>query len=224
MTDSLIRPEMFTLPSLTKKIVLFFNLRHFMLFHRIVDGSRIKSFGPAKRFQWENDSEKVTALGGMIGSPLAVLVSEMAMASGAEVIFSYGSAGSVGEEPLEIGELISPLKGYDETGICNDYKAPQPIQKFTSFFDVKSCEAITSVNSFFRLTRSNIERYQKSNIQLIDMEAAPLNWVINRLGNRYHPLFVISDRVTAGLEWENGGDSDGFQTGFELGLNLLGGI
>ncbi len=56
------------------------------------------------------------------------------------------------------------------------------------------------------------------------MEAVPLNWVINRLGNRYHPLFAVSDRVTAGLEWENGGDSDGFQTGFELGLDLLAGI
>lgn len=212
---------MFTLPGLTKKTVLFFNLRHFMLFHRKVNGSKIKSFGPAKRFQWENDSKKITALGGMIGAPLAVLVSEMAMASGAEVIYSYGSAGSVGAEPLEIGQLIFPLKGYDETGICNDYKAPEPIQKFASHFDVQSCEAITSVNSFFRLTKSNIDRYRKSNIQLIDMEAAPLNWVVNRLGNRYHPLFVVSDRVTSALEWENGGDSDGFKTGFELGLNLL---
>ncbi len=224
MTDSLIRPDMFVLPRLTKEIVLFFNLRHFMLFHHRVNGSKIKSFGPAKRFQWENNSRKVTTLGGMIGAPLAVLVSEMAMASGAEVIYSYGSAGSVAEEPLEIGELISPLKGYDETGICNDYKAPQPIQKFISFFDVQSCEAITSVNSFFRLTRSNIDRYRKSKIQLIDMEAAPLNWVINRLGNRYHPLFVVSDRVTPDLKWENGGDSDRFQTGFELGLDLLAGI
>jgi len=215
---------MFTLPRLTEEIVLFFNMQHFMRFHQRVNGSKIKSFGPAKRFQWESDSKKVTALGGMIGAPLAVLISEMAMASGAEVIYSYGSAGSVAEEPLEIGELIFPLRGYDETGICNDYEAPEPIQTFTSFFNVRSCEAINSVNSFFRLTGSNIDRYRSSKIQLIDMEAAPLNWVINRLGNKYHPLLVVSDRVTPALEWENGGDTDGFKTGFELGLELLTGI
>ncbi|MBT4092197.1 MAG: hypothetical protein HOE30_27220 [Deltaproteobacteria bacterium] len=224
MTDSIIQPDMFKLPGLTKEIVLFFNLQHFMFFHRRVIGSKIKSFGPAKRFHWENGPKKITALGGMIGAPLAVLIAEFAMASGAEVIYSFGSAGSTGEEQLEIGELISPLNGYDETGICADYEASNPVQKFTPYFDVKTCHAITSVNSFFRLTRPNINRYRASQIQLIEMEASPLNCVINRLGNRYHPLFVISDRVTPALEWENGGDTDEFKSGFELGLDLLTGI
>lgn len=224
MTESIIQPEMFALPELTKEIVLIFNFHHFKIFHRRVDGSKIKSFGPVRQFHWENGSKKVTALGGMIGAPLAVLVTEIAMVSGAEVIYSFGSAGSTGEAPLEIGELITPENGYDETGICSDYEALSPIQNFNPYFDVKSCQAINSVNSFFRLTRLNIKRYRKLKIQLIDMEASPLNCVINRLGNRYHPLFVISDRVTPDLKWENGGQSDQFKTGFELGLDLIASI
>jgi purine-nucleoside phosphorylase len=221
MTESIIQPQMFKLPGLTRDIVLFFNLQHFMTFHKRVNGTAIKSFGPAKRFQWQNGHRTLTALGGMIGAPLTILIIEMAMASGAETIYSYGSAGSTGAETLTIGELVTPENGYDETGICRDYGNSEPFQPIVPYFSVRTCRAITSVNSFFRLAPENVERYRKSGIQLIDMEAAPLNCVINKLGKTFRPLFVVSDRVSTTMEWENGGNSDSFKEGFESGLNLI---
>ncbi|MFH2132150.1 MAG: hypothetical protein ABIK68_17365 [bacterium] len=221
MTDSIIRPEMFNLPGLTKEVVLFFNLQHFWNFHRRVNGTKIKSYGPAKRFQWENGSKTATALGGMIGAALAVLIAELAVSSGAEVFYSFGTAGSTGEETLEIGELVFPLTGYDETGICRDYNITSPSLEFTPYFQVRPCRAICSVNSFFRLTPSKVSQYRESKIQLVDMEASPLNCVITGLGMRYHPLFIVSDKVTPDLKWVNGGEKTGFNKGFELGLDLL---
>lgn len=221
MNESVIQPGMFKLPGLTKEIIIFFNLQHFMMFHKRVDGSRIKSFGPARRYQWEGRSGLMTALGGMIGAPLAVMIAEMAMVSGTEKIYAFGSAGSTGAEKFKIGEAVVPGITYDETGICRDYEQPESYQPLSSFFDVRRCRAIVSVNSFFRLTRPNLERYRTSNIQLIDMEAAPLNCVLNQRNKRFQPLFVVSDQVSDSLEWQNGGGSDAFRQGLEIGLDLM---
>ena len=221
MTESVIRPEMFKLPGLTREVVIFFNLGYFKLFHKRVNGSKIKNFGPARRFQWEGRSSKITALGGMIGAPLAALIVELAMASGAKVIYSYGSAGSVGDETNSIGDLVVPEIGFDETGICNDYSDKRPHQVFSPCFSVQTCRAITSVNSFFRLTRQNIRRYRESDIQLIDMEAAPLHSITTLQGNSFHPLFVVSDRVSPSFEWENGSDRKTFKQGLESGMEMI---
>lgn len=221
MTESIIQPKMFKLPPLDQTVVLFFNLQHFRMFHNRVSGSKIKSFGPARRFQWKGKEGNITALGGMIGAPLAVMIAELALSSGAEKLYAFGSAGSTSDETVTIGELVVPERGYDETGICRDYMDTSDFQRLQSQFDVQRCRAITSVNSFFRLTRQNIERYRKESIQLIDMETTPLHCAITKHNKSFYPLFVISDQVSADFKWENGGAQKLFKQGIEAGLDLL---
>ena len=56
---------------------------------------------------------------------------------------------------------------------------------------------------------------------MIDMEAAPLNYVISSLEGNYTPLFIVSDSVDPNFNWINGTQDDIFQEGLEKGLALL---
>lgn len=218
---SLIQPEMFDLPELTQTVLLFFNLGHFKRFHARVDGGGIRNFGPARQFQYNGATAEITVLGGMIGAPLAAIVTEMALAAGAETIYAFGSAGSTGRTALVPGELVIPQIGYDETGMCRDYEDRSDFQTIKPCFDVRPCRAIVTVNSFFRLTPLKVESYRKANIELIDMEAAPLNCIVTRRNKCFSPLFFISDRVSDDYRWENASRSEAAQAGLNAGLDLL---
>ncbi|MCP4752458.1 MAG: nucleoside phosphorylase [Proteobacteria bacterium] len=221
MIEPIIKPSMFNLPKLTEKIILFFSLRHFYLFRELVGGSKVKSFGPSKRFTWELNKVPVTAVGGMIGAPLAAIAVENAAASGGRRFFSFGSAGWIGENEREIGELTIPENGMDETGISENYGSDTIFTSFDRRHDVTPCSGIVSVNSFYRLTVEKVKAYRSRQVELIDMEASPLNYVVSCLDGTYCPLFIISDRVESGFQWQNGSESAAFERGLEKGLKLL---
>ncbi len=221
MAEILINPSMFKLPTLEKNGILFFILQHFYMFHKLVGGSKIKSYGPAKRFWFEKDGKKITVLGGMIGAPLAVIIAENAMASGMKTLKSFGTAGWVGSEDRAIGSLVNPVKGKDETGMIKDYAGQSNNTTFDCRPEISVCKNIVTVNSFFRLTVDKVKQYRKEQIEIIDMEAVPLNHVVTCSGRTYQPLFVISDKVDKDFNWKNGSKSDQFFKGLEEGLNLL---
>jgi len=221
MDKAIIHPSVFKLPPLEKSGILFFILQHFYMFHNLVNGSKIKSYGPAKRFSFEKDGRKISVLGGMIGAPLAVIVVEIAMASGMKHFRSFGTTGWVSDKKQTIGALVNPAKGKDETGMIKDYGGQSDYTTFECRPGVTVCENIVTVNSFFRLTNNKIGQYRKQQIEIIDMEAVPLNHVILNSGGTYQPLFVVSDRVDEEFKWENGSRSDQFLSGLNEGLNLL---
>ncbi len=212
---------MFKLPTVQQDGILFFILQHFYMFHKLVNGSKIKSYGPAKKFTFEKNDRKTTVLGGMIGAPLAVLIAENAMASGMKHLKSFGTAGWLSDKNQEIGTLVNPKKGKDETGMVKDYAGQSDYTTFECRPGITTCTGIVSVNSFFRLTINKVKQYQEQQIEAIDMEAVPLNHVISCYGGTYQPLFVISDKVSKDFEWENGSRSDQFLKGLEEGLNIL---
>ena len=221
MSKRIICPTMFNLPKLREKITLFFNLRHFHLFHELVEGTKVKGFGPSRRFHWESNGIRCTALGGMIGAPLAILTLENAVAAGGKYFNSFGSAGWISSNECKFGELIVPKIGVDETGISEDYEASTVLSVFDCCPGIAVCEKIVSVNSFYRLTIEKVTKYRAEKIELIDMESVPLNHVISYLGGRYLPLFVISDKVGEKFVWQDGSKDKSFHQGVEKGLKLL---
>ncbi len=221
MSKSIIRPSMFQLPKLSEKIVLFFSLPHFYMFHEMVKGSKIRSFGPSKRFFWKRSGVETTILGGTIGAALAVITVENAVAAGGRHFSSFGSAGWVGENQREIGELIIPNTGIDETGIGRDYGAENATTSFNCRHGVSTCAGIVSVNSFYRLTIEKVITYRARQTELIDMEASPLNHVISHLGGEYFPLFIVSDQVGTDFKWQNGFGSEQFKQGLKKGMSLM---
>jgi hypothetical protein len=221
MSLSIIQPGKLGFPEVSDTLLLFFNLRHFHIFRELVKGGRIRSFGPSKRFQWERVSGPVTVLGGMIGAPLAVLIAEAACAAGGRRFYSFGTTGWIGTEIRDIGTLIVPEKGCDETGMIKDYGGSHQEVMFDRYWDTAMVSGIVSVNSFFRLTPSNIDRYRRRNLALIDMEAVPLQFVLNSLGSWYSPLLLISDKVEGNDHWVYDPRSRALAAGLEKGLNLL---
>lgn len=221
MTQSLIRPEHFTLPKLNENAFLFFIQHHLFLFHDLVQGGKIKSYGPAKRFDFSCQGKDCTALGGFIGAPLAVIIIENAIHSGAKYIKGFGTAGCVGSHSIEIGEIHRPAEAVDETGMIRDYGGNESTTKLSYSKHQPSCRRIVTVNSFYRLTEKKLEHYKAQNIELIDMEAAPLDFVCRSKGVEYEPLFVVSDKINPDHTWQYETKSSRLMAGIETGLKQL---
>lgn len=220
-SSSIIQPGYFKLPRLEKEVYLFFILNHFYQFHDMVKGANVSSFGPAKRFDFEKNGQQCSALGGFIGAPLAVIIVENAMVSGATTFYSFGTAGSIGNAAIEIGEQHLPQKGYDRTGMILDYGGEKPETDFQLDESRFTCNAIVSVNSFYRLTPERLEEYRSNKIDLIDMEAAPLNYVIQSKGATFYPTFIVSDKVNDEYKWHYEKNTSRFKSAIENGLASL---
>ncbi len=218
---AIINPGDFRLVPLESNVILFFILRHFYMFHEMVKGSKIKSYGPAKRFSFAHEQGNFSVLGGFIGAPLAALILENAIASGGKHFQSFGTCGWIGEEAVELGSLHIPASGMDKTGMMADYGAEKPITEFHYPDKNPTCRKIVSVNSFYRLTHDNLHNYRENQADLIDMEAAPLNYITLFRGGNYQPLFVVSDYVDPTLKWVEGTKTNSFLNGLERGLNRI---
>ncbi len=248
MNDFLTTPKISHLPELPKKAVLFFNLNHLFMFRELVGGSKIKSFGPSRRFGFRKNGETISVLGGMIGAPLAAITVEHALAAGSERFFSFGSAGWIGKEQRKIGELVAPEKGFDDTGMTRDYGGAERLSSFAppdignttlnavnEYARFRQFERTTqnagneyarsrqvvSINSFYALTKRKIENYREREIDLIDMESAPLNFIVKLRGGSLTPLFAIADLIDENFQWRNGDDTKEFDSGIEAGLEIL---
>lgn len=218
----LVSPKDFNLPQLSHTVVIFFNLQHLFMFKEIVQGGKIKTYGPSKRFTYEKNGQKVTALGGMIGAPLAVLNIENALYSGAKQFITFGSAGWLSATETAYGNLFSPTAAVDETGMAKDYGSSTtqiPISEAPG--TVITCGKIVSINSFYRTTLKRVNEYRENGIDLIDMEAAPLHHIIPLLGGSVQSLFAVSDRFSKGSSWTNGMMTPEFKAGIEEGLNKI---
>ena len=222
MTDRLlISPKAFYPPKIHQKVVLIFHLDHFFRFRELTGGSKIKSFGPSKRFRFQSNGEFVTVLGGLIGAPMAALAVEQACTWESKTFFSLGTAGWIGEREVEPGSCLSPQFGIDRTGVAAEYGEDHKRVNYEPFYKLPNCKGIVSINSFFSLTESKVRRFRTQKIDLIDMETAPLFLLTRLKKSRFHPLLVVSDRVSKNYEWINGSSLKSFQEGIYTGMELL---
>jgi len=217
----IIRPSEFPLPTVEEHVILFFNLQHLFQFKELVQGSKIRSFGPSKRFSFTYNGVVITAIGGMISAPLAVMTVEHVLQAGGRKILSFGSAGWIAQEPRSIGTLITPNVGLDTTGMSLDYDVQSTVAPFKKFTGIATCEKIVSVNSVYRLSIAKVDEFRRDMVDMVDMESAALNQIIPSIGGEYRALFVISDRVESDYTWNNGFNSLALQQGVNQALGML---
>ncbi len=164
---SIITPKHFKLPELAENVFLFFIRHHFFMFREMVNGGKISSFGPAKRFDFTKTGIDYSVLGGFIGAPFSVIIAENAMVSGAKSFKAFGTAGCIGSDTIKIGEIHRPEKAWDDTGMIQDYSGSSNWTAFNYTGTQPSCGNIVSVNSFYCLTPVNLERYRSQSIEII---------------------------------------------------------
>ncbi len=222
MTDRLlISPKAYRPPKIHRRVALFFNLEHFFRFRELTDGSKIQPFGPSKRFNFGTGAESATAIGGLIGAPLAALAVEQACAWQSKRFFSLGTAGWIGEREVEPGSCFSPFWGIDRTGVAAEYGIREERFRCDPLYELPSCGGVVSVNGFFSLSVSKVKGFRRQGIDLIDMETASLFLLARLRKSSFHPLLVVGDAVSQSFEWADGSGSKSFGRGMQIGMELL---
>jgi len=217
----IISPSDFLLPKINENVILFFNLNHFFMFRDYCSATKIKSFGPSKKYNFQHKGKSYTAIGGCIGAPLAVITLENAIESGGKHFFTFGSAGwlSDSEEQPSLISRISVV--FDQTGISKDYGSISTTLQLENQKKTEKDYQIVSANSFYQLTKEKVQIYREQNIALIDMEIAPLFFITTLYKLSLNPLFVISDFVDKEFKWNNISHSPAFLEALASGFNRV---
>jgi uridine phosphorylase len=204
--ERIIKPADFSLPRINENVILFFNLNHFFMFRDYCSPTKVKSYGPSKKYNFQHQEKSYTAIGGCIGAPLAVITLENAIESGGKHFLTFGSAGwlSIDKPPSGIINSISAIN--DQTGISEDYGFDSNILNFEN----NAGYQIVSTNSFYQLTKNKVIKYREQNIALIDMEIAPLLFISKYFKVALNPQFIISDYVDSNYQWNNLANSKHF--------------
>ena len=197
--ERIISPANFTLPKINENVILFFNLNHFFMFRNYCSPTKVKSYGPSKKYNFQYKEKSYTAIGGCIGAPLAAITLENAIESGGKRFLTFGSAGwlSIDKPPTSIINSISAI--YDQTGISEDYGFESNILNLQNNVGYQ----IVSTNSFYQLTKNKVKKYREQSIALIDMEIAPLVFITSLFKLTLKPVFIVSDLVDKDFNWKN---------------------
>lgn len=220
MQNSLIQPKLFALGPLRRRLVLFANLEHLFLFKEVAQGGKIKSFGPAKRFHFERDGQEWSAVGGMIGAPLAMMTLEHCLVHEIEDVIFFGTAGWIGPEAQEPGTLLVPERGLDLTGTCEDYGFDSN-SVFANPCQLPSCRGLASRRHVYDLSLEKLKSLQECKIDLIDMEAVPLHNYLRQLGIPSRFFFLVSDQLIEGNQWISHHQSEAHREGLARAMNLI---
>ena len=197
--ERIIKPADFSLPRINENVILFFNLNHFFMFRDYCSPTKVKSYGPSKKYNFQHQEKSYTVIGGCIGAPLAAITLENAIESGGKRFLTFGSAGwlSIDKPPTSIINSISAI--YDQTGISEDYGFESNILNLQNNVGYQ----IVSTNSFYQLTKNKVKKYREQSIALIDMEIAPLVFITSLFKLTLKPVFIVSDLVDKDFNWKN---------------------
>lgn len=218
-TNFIVNPNHFKLPAVQKNLILFFSLNHFYSYREICGITKVKNFGPLKKF--DIPDLDTTVLGGCIGAPYAVLMLENAIHSGARKVITFGSCGYFGDQKLTYGTLASSKVAYDETGISAEITDQNDPMSIIPLSETYQASGIVSINNLFAVSPERINQWKSKEIELMDMEAAALNSVAQNRNISISNLFVISDLFLSDLTWNPGFHTSEFKEGTQKGLNLL---
>jgi uridine phosphorylase len=133
----------------------------------------------------ERDGFVMGLIGGTVGAPFAVLVSEQLIASGCRNIIGYSSAGAVSRE-LKPPCLIVPDRAVRDEGTSYHYLPPEDEVRADSRLPeilarrAEACGlpvrrgATWTTDAPYRETASQIERHRREGVLTVEMEAAAL--------------------------------------------------
>ncbi len=146
-----------------------------------------------------------------IGAPAAAAVMEELAAAGTEAFISVGTAGGV-QRDLSAGDLVLCEAAIRDEGVSHHYLPPARTVAASPALTAALAEAMTSAGLKYRLgtswtidtpyreTVAEVRQYQADGVLCVEMEAAALFAVGERLGLRVASAFTISDSV-AELSW-----------------------
>lgn len=133
----------------------------------------------------ERDGFAMGLIGGTVGAPFAVLVSEQLIASGCQNVIGYSSAGAVSLE-LKLPCLIVPDRAVRDEGTSYHYLPPEvEVRAEGRLSEVLACKAkeiclpvrrgaTWTTDAPYRETASQIERHRREGVLTVEMEAAAL--------------------------------------------------
>lgn len=170
-----------------------------------------------------------TAIGPAAGAPLAAMVSEAAIASGAEEILFIGAAGALALESSELtlGQLCVAERWLTDSSLPASYeiengsKVPSSelgerlvdsLTKITASAPAKIC--LYSTDAPFRETPSRLGHITAQGAAAIEMEFSGVASVCSSRNVAFAGAFVISDIVRQG--WEPAFRKAEVQTGAKL--------
>lgn len=133
----------------------------------------------------ERDGLSMGLIGGTVGAPFAVLVSEQLIASGCRTIIGYSSAGAV-SQGLKLPCLIVPDRAVRDEGTSYHYlpagdevqaggRLPEILARRAEACGLPVRRGPTwTTDAPYRETASQIERHRRQGVLTVEMEAAAL--------------------------------------------------
>ncbi len=144
-----------------------------------------------------------TSLG--MGGPSAAVFMEQLICAGAENFITIGTAGALNPS-LNIGDIVIGARSLRDEGTSYHYLPPGEIyvetcqellastEKKLSLVNLEHSRGVAwTTDAPFRETREEILRYQKMNVDVVDMESATMYAVAKHHSKKALSLFVISD-------------------------------
>jgi uridine phosphorylase len=133
----------------------------------------------------QRDGVEMGLIGGTVGAPFAVLVSEQLIASGCRHIIGYSSAGAICHE-LDLPCLVVPDRALRDEGTSYHYLPPDEWAEVDWQLPVSLAQqahacglpvhrgATWTTDAPYRETATQVERHRTAGVLSVEMEAAAL--------------------------------------------------
>lgn len=147
-------------------------------------------------------------LSGCIGAPLAVMVLERLIASGAQEILILGFCGALGKIS-EIGESVSVTTAVSDEGTSRHYFPKRRIFRASSQLKARienilserslpfETGSIVSTDAPFRETQNWLDRNRARGVGYVDMETSAVFALADYYGIQAAALHLVSDQLTS---------------------------
>lgn len=167
------------------------------------------------------ETENFSCIGPTLGSPVAVMALEKAVACEAKIILGFGWAGSIHPD-YKIGDIVLVKSALSEEGTSEHYipgeKQPIAGDEAYQFLKTKMLNKNIpflegngwTIDAPYRETRSKVLKYQQNNIHVVEMEISSIYTVGKYRGVSVAAVVVISDELT-GSVWKSGYHNPLFQ-------------
>jgi uridine phosphorylase len=146
------------------------------------------------------------------GAPIAAMAVEELITFGVSCFISIGLAGSL-QPDLQAGDVVVCDRALRDEGTSYHYlpparsvdAAPALVQQLSATLSARGIAhaigASWTTDAPYRETRREVETYRAEGVRTVEMEAAALFAVGQRLGAATAAVFVIGDRL-ADLTWQ----------------------
>ncbi len=161
----------------------------------------------------KNNESKIGILGNFgIGAPAITTLMEELIVYGVENFITIGEAGGL-QDYLKINNIVICEKSIRDEGVSYHYIKPSKYsyadkdltKKIKKLFKKENIKFHTgkgwTIDTPYRETKKEIEKYQKEGVLTADMEASAIFAVAKALNVKAAAIFVVSDNLT-GKKWK----------------------